>query len=249
MDRAQVLVIAGFDPTGGAGILADIKTMENLGVYAYGVPSAWTIQNSVKVFKSHWLSFQEMKDQLEVLFEETDFKVCKIGIVENIGVLHELVDYLKLNKSTIKIILDPILQSSSGYNFHQDIDQNSWKHLLQKLYMITPNYNEMLKLSLDYKVEEIAKQWSAYCHLLLKGGHHPQEKGTDYLFSKGQYTKICGQDQILSAKHGSGCVLSSAIAAFVAQGNDLLTACTHGKDYIERFLNSNATALGYHSGI
>ena len=130
----------------------------------------------------------------------------------------------------------------------QSIDKNKLEDVLKTIFLITPNTNEAKKLSGINDETEAANYLSAYCHVLLKGGHSHTEKGIDYLFYNNQKIKI--QTKItkeLSPKHGSGCVLSSSIAANLALGNDLETACQKSKQYIETILNSNSNLLAYHA--
>ena len=92
-----------------------------------------------------------------------------------------------------------------------------------------------------------AEELSAYCNVLLKGGHNKEEPGVDYLFIKSKAQKIAPMSQNIFPKHGSGCVLSSAIAANLALGNDLITSCRNAKMYVEQFLSSSPSLLGVHN--
>jgi hydroxymethylpyrimidine/phosphomethylpyrimidine kinase len=94
--------------------------------------------------------------------------------------------------------------------------------------------------------KEAAKKLSAYCNVLLKGGHNEAEKGVDYLYTKNSEERLEGKTEEMFAKHGSGCVLSSAITANLALGTDLITACKKAKQYTEQFLSGKKSLLGYH---
>ena len=118
--------------------------------------------------------------------------------------------------------------------------------MLSKVFLITPNYNEILQLIPFANAKEAAQRISAHCNVLLKGGHNDEEKGVDYLYTNSSITKFVSGNLNVSAKHGSGCVLSAAITANLALGFDLQIACTNAKKYIEQFLSSNKTLLGYH---
>ena len=91
-----------------------------------------------------------------------------------------------------------------------------------------------------------AQQLAQYCAVLLKGGHNTAEPGVDFLYQQEECSSLLPIAGVVTAKHGSGCVLSASITANIALGDDLLTACTKAKIYIEQFLSSNNTLLGYH---
>ena len=173
----------------------------------------------------------------------------KIGIVQNWEILHEIVDFLLKKNSKIKIILDPVLRSSSSYDFHSSIENNNhyFEKVLQKIYLITPNYEEIGRLYADKNIKETINHISGYTNLLLKGGHRKEMIGRDELYTiEGGYFTFNPKGSIIAEKHGSGCVLSSAITAYVASGFPLLKACFRAKRYTEKVLSSNATLLGYH---
>ena len=150
-------------------------------------------------------------------------------------------------KAAIKIILDTVIKSSSGFDFwNEQINEEVLMEILSKVFLITPNYNEVLQLMPSANAKEAAEKISAHCNVLLKGGHNEQEKGVDYLYTKNSVIKFPSGNTYVSAKHGSGCVLSAAITANIALGFDLQIACANAKRYIEQFLSSNKTLLGYH---
>ena len=148
----------------------------------------------------------------------------------------------------IKIILDPVLSASAGFNFQSNDFINHLIDLYENLFLLTPNAEEVLKLTRLVKWEEAAKIISEHCAVFLKGGHHQGNiKGIDMLFEKGAITGVIyPQQKVEKGKHGSGCVLSSAIAANIAKGINLAEACKKGKAYTEDFLNSTESLLGYH---
>ena len=112
--------------------------------------------------------------------------------------------------------------------------------ILNEIDLITPNSNEAQILFTDFNFTDIV------CSVLLKGGHNIESIGTDYLFHDGKNIELTPNQINLAEKHGSGCVLSSAIAAQLALGNNIPEACEKAKRYIETFLQSNTTKLGYH---
>lgn len=246
-ERPPILSIAGFDPSGGAGVLADIKTFEAHKALGMAVCASLTVQNDVSFEKVHWVSVEDIIEQIEVLQQRFTFKVAKIGLVESFEVLQQIVAYLKKTNPTIKIVCDPVLKASAGFVFHEEVAQKQLEALLPQLFLLTPNWQEVKQLSQKEDAKKGAKYLSQFCHIYLKGGHNVENPGKDFLLSKQQkeYTLNPQQTNILG-KHGSGCVLSSALAAHIALEYPLLKACVRAKDYTARFLASNRTHLGFH---
>jgi len=247
LSRPTVLSIAGLDPSGGAGLLADIKTLEANGVYGVGVCSAITVQNDVEFRSLEWVHFDLIKAQIEILFSRMSIEVAKIGIIENSLVLKNIIDCLRQANPNIKIILDPVLSASTGFDFQSNEFSTAIKTLYKNIFLLTPNAEEVLKLTGQSNIEEGAKKISEHCAVLLKGGHRTDKKGEDVLWKKGKEVAVFAPNKIAeSGKHGSGCVLSSAIAANISKGINIKEACKKGKAYTEDFLNSTTSLLGYH---
>jgi hydroxymethylpyrimidine/phosphomethylpyrimidine kinase len=234
--------IAGYDPSGGAGVLADIKVFEQHKTYGFAVITSNTFQNDSEVKHVDWISIEDIKKQMEVILNKFKVDVFKIGIVENEKMFVALKEFVLKKNSKIKIIWDPILSSTSGFDFFKY--RTPVKELLKGIYLITPNLSEFEKLFGNEETAiEISKQTSIY----LKGGHNNHsEKGVDELFSEGNRIILKPKTTEVSRKHGSGCILSSSIAANLALGNDLLSSCKKAKAYTEKKLASNKTLLAYH---
>lgn len=245
-NRPIVLSIAGFDPSGGAGVLADVKTFEQHKCLGMGVISALTVQTENKFINVEWLSFEKMTDQLQPLLENYHIEFIKIGIIKNIELLLELVLWIKEKNSSVKIIWDPVLAASSGFTLTEKLDQDVLIKLLKNIYLITPNTNEAIALTHHTNEKEAAAFLAQYCAVLLKGGHSEQEKGIDYLYTKSEQVKISGSTEVVYSKHGSGCILSSSITSQLALGHSLEQACQNAKTYIENILKSNTNLLAYH---
>ena len=246
-NRPIVMSIAGFDPCGGAGILADIKVFEQFKVYGLGITTAQTLQTENEFMSIRWQPEEDILNALEKMLLHYDVKVVKIGIVENIGILNKIVSCIHQKDAAIKIIIDTVLKSSSGFDFWEGkTNETLLFDIMSKSFLITPNFNEVLQLIPADNSKEAAQKLATYCNILLKGGHNKNEMGVDYLFTKSDIHKLKATNTEFNAKHGSGCVLSSAITANLALGFDLVTSCTIAKQYIEKFLGSNKTLLGYH---
>ena len=245
MNKPTVLSIAGFDPSAGAGILADIKTFEAHQVYSFGVCSAITFQNDKEFENVAWIEVKNIIRQIELLFKRSKTDWVKIGLIENMDVLSEIIDYLKLENADINIIWDPILKASAGFVFHEKIDGNKLIDVCRNIFLITPNIEEIVTLFPGMNEEEAGKYLSQHCAVLLKGGHRTDGGSVDVLFyDDGQ--ESFNSERIDNDKHGTGCVLSSAILANLAMGNGLRDACRKAKQYINKFLESNSILLGDH---
>ena len=246
-NRPFVLSIAGFDPSAGAGVLADIKAFEQHKVYSFAISTANTIQTENTFVSIQWTAIEFVLQSIETLFNSYEIKAVKIGIIPSLEYLKEIVFKIKGLSPKTKIVWDTILKSTTEFNFLKIQNQAHLIEILDQIELITPNYNEILKLGiLEDSPEIIIKRLSKNCAILLKGGHHPIELGTDYLHHENQFFKLVPTNEKVYPKHGSGCVLSAAITAQLALGEDLLNACEKAKNYTESFLLSNPTQLGHH---
>jgi hydroxymethylpyrimidine/phosphomethylpyrimidine kinase len=246
-NRPFVVSIAGFDPTAGAGVLTDIKTFEQHRVYGFAITTANTIQTENQFLSIQWTDIAFVLRSIEELFKNYPIKAVKIGIVPSLAYLQEIVLALKRLSPKTSIVWDTVLKSSTEYDFLNIENQTILVKILKNIDLITPNYHEIIQLSpAETNAENTAKMLSAYCAILLKGGHHPEKIGIDTLYTKKESIPFFPKKSSLTEKHGSGCILSSAIVSNLALGNDLRTACYLAKDYIETYLQSNPTKLGYH---
>lgn len=247
-DRPIVMSIAGLDPCGGAGLLADIKTFELHHVYGLGVTTSQTLQTEADFVSIRWESDEDILRSVKHLLAHYKVAAVKIGIVQSIHSLDKIVTTIHAFSPAIKIIVDPVIRSTTEFNFWENnIDETLLYQLLAKIELITPNYKEAVQLIPDADAKEAALKLSQYCNVLLKGGHNDKEPGVDYLYTKVGIEKIQPGTSNIFPKHGSGCVLSAAIAANLALSNDILSACKKAKSYTEKFLLSNSSLLGFHA--
>ncbi|MFC6222518.1 hydroxymethylpyrimidine/phosphomethylpyrimidine kinase [Hymenobacter artigasi] len=245
--RPYALTIAGFDPSAGAGLLADVKTLEASGVYGLGVCTALTVQNDISFERVRWVPATEIRDQLRILFARFQVDFIKIGLVESLPQLLELIGWLKSRNRNLQIVWDPVLKASAGYEFHRATDRDLLRALCAEMALITPNQPEMLRLWPSDSAEAAAAAVAAFCPVLLKGGHAAGGLSTDVLLEGGRRHAFSAARLAHGEKHGSGCVLSSAVLAGLAKGEGLAAACRTGKEYVTAFLASNDSLLGYHS--
>ena len=247
--RPYAMSIAGFDPSGGAGVLADIKTFENNGVYSFGVCSALTIQNDKEFHNVEWIHINTIIEQVQIILKRFNVNYFKIGLIENLFLLQQLILFLKSVNPSAVILWDPILKASAGYNFHANIDKNGMKKIYENITLITPNIPEALQLYPSTDAEKSAEKISKYCNVFLKGGHSDKEVISDILFIDKKKITISSPKILNGEKHGSGCVLSAAILSNLAKGVEMEESCRLAKNYINQFLSSNESLLGYHTNL
>ncbi|MDW5288699.1 hydroxymethylpyrimidine/phosphomethylpyrimidine kinase [Formosa sp. PL04] len=247
-NKTYILTIAGLDPSSGAGITSDIKTFEAHGLYGLSVCTAVTVQNDIDLKDCIWIDESVIINQIEMVFDRFSIAVVKIGIIESWYILSKVVDTLLRLNPDIKIILDPILKASSGFVFHTDLDANVFNNILYNCYFITPNYDEIQELFPDKSISETIDYISEKTNMYLKGGHRKDKIGLDEIYHSGivQINLPAGVETVYE-KHGSGCVLSAALASNFARNIELEDACRLAKQYTEHFLNSNDSLLGTHN--
>ena len=244
LEKPYVLSIAGLDPTAGAGILADVKTMTATGSYGFAVATCLTAQTEDVCEHVQWFSVKEITTQLKPLLENYSISVTKLGALKDVAMAMDLIEYVLSLQPNMKFVLDPILSTSSGKEFMKL--NTDFKRLLSKIYLLTPNYPEIQMLADDQNALEAAMILSMHTNVYLKGGHSNEEVLVDRLFVKGEMVEFAKERNAISKKHGSGCVLSSSIASFLAQGHTLQEASEKASQYMCGFFNSSETKLGLH---
>lgn len=236
--RPQVLTIAGFDPSGGAGLLADVKTFEQLGCLGMSVMTANTIQTEDDFVSPGWLSEDRILQQLSHLLDRYDFSYAKIGLVQSFELLERIKNILI--EARIKIIWDPVLSTSTGFDFSHDL-VNVRKALLG-CYLVTPNEPELERIKTYMSFEDMILT----TNVLHKGGHATQ-KGIDLLYYDGKRSKFLPGVELDSEIHGSGCIFSAAITSYLTIGLELIEAIQMAKIYVEERLANKQGKLAYHS--
>jgi hydroxymethylpyrimidine/phosphomethylpyrimidine kinase len=246
-ERPKVLVVAGYDQSGGAGVLADVKTLEAHGVYAYAVCTALTFQNERKISRVDWMTEQDVLEQIELCFASADFVWAKIGITPSLEAAGSIIRHLKRLSPQVKVVLDPVIRATSGQEFWTG-DHDAWETVAEQCFLVTPNWEEIGWLYPGGEVMERCGELSRRgCHIYLKGGHHPGKPGRDLLWTNGEVNILDPAGEgVVYPKHGSGCVLASSLAGNLALGHPLPVAARLAKRYTEIFLRSNQTLLGWH---
>lgn len=245
-NRPYVLSIAGFDPTGGAGVLADIKTFEQHQVRGFAISTANTLQTEDQFYDIHWTDLSFVIRSVETLFQNYMIKAVKIGIIPDLHYLNQIISTIKLASPDTKIVWDPVLKSTTQFDFLKITSHLDLHQILTQIDLITPNYNETELLFPGFLSRELWKKNEIPTAVLVKGGHNAAKIGTDYLFLKNEITTLLPSEKKCFEKHGSGCVLSAAIASNLAFSQTHKEACMNAKSYIEKYLSSTSTLIGYH---
>ncbi|WP_080778238.1 bifunctional hydroxymethylpyrimidine kinase/phosphomethylpyrimidine kinase [Chryseobacterium phocaeense] len=251
----SVLTIAGFDGSGGAGIQADIKTASALGCFSTSVLTALPVQNTQGVRKIYPIPVEAVADQIEAILDDIFPDAIKIGMVHTPQLVETIVSTLGKYKK-IPIVFDPVMVATSG---HRLIEEDTIIAITEKLFpiadVITPNMDEASILA-KMKVETLEDLYTAGKEIkklgcksiLLKGGHQEtstitslfhDEHGNDHSFETVKFNT--------NNTHGSGCTLSSAIAAYLARGKTLYESVALGQDYVYQAIENGKdvqTGLG-----
>jgi len=250
--KSKVLIIAGSDSSGGAGIQADIKTVTALGSYAMTAITAITVQNTTGV--SSVVPIQAKEIEKQILFTCKDIRpdAIKIGMLHSSKVIMSVINALKKIK-TSKIVLDPVMVAKGGAKLiNQRAIITLKEKLIRKAYLITPNIPEaeiLTKVKIK-NLEDIIYAANILLKLgaknvLIKGGHKNTKHMEDVLLSRKEI-KIFKNKKIKTKNtHGTGCTLSSAIATFLSCGKPLKKSCELGTKYVNQAIGSN---LNYGKG-
>ena len=253
------LSIAGSDSSGGAGIQADIKTFSALGVYGATAITAITAQNTLGVHSQLSLPQQMVYDQIVAVIDDLSPSVVKIGMLSNADIVTAVAD--ALGRYSMPIILDPVIVSTSGHRLLSVEGEELVKQrLIPIATLVTPNIPEMVALTkmpvVTYEDKVLAAgQLLGYGAkaVLLKGGHEDGDIKSDILFTNtpsGIESTFFSSDTIPTRNtHGTGCTLSSAIAAYMALGYELKVAISNAKKYVTRAIRHGADiAIGHGFG-
>lgn len=255
-----VLTIAGFDPSGGAGLIADIRTLMAFGCRPVAAVTSLTFQNSEKLFGANHHSAESLRGQILPLVKELKIAAVKIGMLPTRELLAEVVRLL-VEEAMPAPVADPVLQSSSGYNLMEPQAREAWlSELMPLARLITPNIPEAealtgmtIKNELDMRDSANYLRKQGARAVLIKGGHLPgarascppiakggeagrmdalRSEALDILDDDGEVTMFRGEWIEAPPVRGTGCMLSSAIAAGLAQGKNLPHSIEAAKQFV-----------------
>ena len=262
----NVVSIAGIDPSGGAGVFADIKTFSALGAYGCGIVAALTAQNTRGVTGVHTPSTEFLRLQIDTLFADVALNACKIGMLGNAATVTTVADRLSYWQAA-NIVLDPVMTAKSGDTL---LDRDAIAALREALFplafIITPNLPEAGAL-LGERMPETLREMRRMAErlremlpatsgqwVLLKGGHLPGSESTDLLFDGDRMITLCAPRIDTPNTHGTGCTLSSAIAALLPQArpgsySPVEAAVRAAHDYLHHAIaNAGSLAVGHGHG-
>lgn len=245
----KVLTIAGSDSGGGAGIQADIKAVSAMGCYAASAITAVTVQNTIGVQAVHPVPLDILEGQIDAVLSDIGADAVKIGMLHSAEVVNLVAD--KLQQYGIRnVVLDPVMVSTSG---HRLIEETAVEVIKERLIplarVLTPNVPEAEILigrkiagEGDFKdvAEELAGRYNV--SVFLKAGHLSEETLTDYFYNveENSLTLLPSRRIHTRNTHGTGCTLSSALAAALARGEELTAAARSAKAYIEQAVISGS---------
>lgn len=249
MKLHTALSIAGSDCSGGAGIQADLKTMTMNGVYAMSAITALTAQNTTGVSAIQEVTPVFLGQQLDAIFEDIVPDAVKIGMVSSCELIRVIAEKLRQYKA-VNVVLDPVMVATSGAALMKtDAVQTLTEKLFPLALLVTPNIPEAevlsgLNIQTEQDMLEAAERIGTRygCAVLLKGGHSVND-ANDLLYAGGEIRWFRGKRIFTSNTHGTGCTLSSAIAANLAKGFSLEGAVRRAKAYL-----TGALAAGLNLG-
>ena len=255
---ATALTIAGSDPSGGAGIQADLKTFSALGVYGMSALTALTVQNTQGVSGVHLVPSDFVQNQIKSIFADIRVNAIKIGMIATAEIASAVAETVREIASSTHIVLDPVMVAKGGSPLlATDAVTALTNELLPLATIITPNLEEaavLLKTSVAQNRVEMLEQAQALCSLgvknvLLKGGHLSSPDSPDLLvgsFGEQWFESVRIDTQ---NTHGTGCTLSSAVAAHLALGHSLPQAIFLSKSYVHKAIEqANRLNIGHGHG-
>ena len=254
---AIALTIAGSDSSGGAGIQADLKTFAALGVYGASVITAVTAQNTQAVSAIHAVPPNVIAAQIDAVFADIDIAAVKIGMLPSAASIEAVARGLARHRAKT-IVLDPVIAATTGaYLMAKDALETLRCELIPRALIITPNLPEAAaitgatlarnKLEMEAQARDILSLGARY--VLIKGGHGEGDESVDLLIGQGEVVRLSAKRIATKNLHGTGCTLSSAIAANLAKGRDPIGAVQDAKAYVTAAIaHADELAVGHGRG-
>jgi hydroxymethylpyrimidine/phosphomethylpyrimidine kinase len=239
-----LLTIAGFDPSCGAGTVADLKTFAAHGCYGVAAITSMTVQNTQGVEAVHNTPSAELREQLEILAKDCEIAAVKIGMLGNRGNALVVGEFLDAHKFA-HVVLDPVMKSSSGTEL---LDAGGVKYvateLMKRASVFTPNVPEAEVLT-GLEIKDVAAMEAAARKLvemgapavIVKGGH--MDRAVDVVFDGSELVQLGGDRVKTENMHGTGCTFASALTAQLAAGRGLIEAATLAKAYVTKAIEKS----------
>jgi hydroxymethylpyrimidine/phosphomethylpyrimidine kinase len=245
----NVLTIAGSDPSGGAGVQADLKVFADAGVFGFSAVTAVTAQNSLGVQKINKVPPRIVAAQIDSVARDFTIDACKIGMIYAYQTVDTIAERIK-RRDIHNVVLDPVTHAKDATRLLQERGIGRMKRVLLPLcLLVTPNLDEASELT-GQSVTDIASAKEAAKaifgfgtkYVLVKGGHLADEP-IDILFDGESFIEFSGKRVEGKSMHGTGCILSAAVAARIAIGDSVPKAVEFAKDYVVRAMK-NSLELG-----
>jgi len=241
-----VLVIAGHDPCGGAGIQADIEAITSSGCHAVTTISSLTVQNTCEFRALYPVAPKTMRQQLAAILDDTELAACKIGLLPNAAIANAVAEVLS-GLIPLPTVLDPVLASGSGTKIAEDdLIEVMIKKLFPVTTVLTPNLDEARRLTRSSEgITAIAERLSSFgCESVLITGADEQSPAVmNHLYRGAELLSSTAWERLPGVFHGSGCTLSASLAAELAKGAELVAATKSAQEYTWETLN-NAYQVG-----
>jgi hydroxymethylpyrimidine/phosphomethylpyrimidine kinase len=249
---ARILIIAGSDSSGGAGIQADIKTVAMLGGHAMTAITTVTAQNTVGVTAAHQVPAEIVLAQIDAVVSDIGVDAVKIGLVDGAFAAEQIatrLERLKAEQPGIPIVFDPVMVATSGASLASDATVAVFGRLMGVATIVTPNLPELKRLTSEEDPVAAALHLVGQhgCAVLIKGGHEEGDALADALIETDNMTSWQGQRIDTTSTHGTGCTLASAIAFFLAEGQSLTDAVGRAREFV-RIALYDAPNLGQGAG-
>ena len=249
---ARILIIAGSDSGGGAGIQGDLKTVTMLGGHAMTAITAITAQNTLGVDAVHTVPAETVLAQIDSVVSDIGVDAVKIGMIGSAftaGQVAERLEQLKAEQPDLPIVFDPVMVATSGSVLADEATVAAFGKLMKIATIATPNLPEIKALTDEEDPVAAALHLVGEhgCAVLIKGGHDEGEALADALIETDNMTSWQGQRIATTSTHGTGCTLASAIALFLAQGNSLADAVARARNFV-RIALLDAPGLGQGAG-
>jgi hydroxymethylpyrimidine/phosphomethylpyrimidine kinase len=251
-NTARILVIAGSDSGGGAGIQADIKTIAMLGGHPMTAVTAVTAQNTVGVTAIHPIPAEIVLAQIEAVVGDIGVDAVKIGMIGSAFAAKQVAARLHELKSLqpdLPIVFDPVMVATSGGELADEATVAAFGRLMDVATITTPNLPELKRLTSEEDPVAAALHLVGEhgCAVLIKGGHEEGDALADALIEEDNMTSWQGQRIDTTSTHGTGCTLASAIAVFLAEGSSLSDAVARAREFVRVALHA-APGLGQGAG-
>ena len=233
--RPNVLCLSGLDPTGGAGIQADIETLSANGCHCLPVITSLTVQDTHNVVRTQPVAVNLLRAQLATLLADVPVHAIKIGLIDNLDNLR-LISEVIADHQNLPIVADPVLKAGGGFNFsNSDLVDAYRSHILPRVTVLTPNTDELSALCLDEHDDQAVAASTLMqlgCqHVLVTGTHAQTQDVTNTLYHNNAPAEYWVWPRLPGSYHGSGCTLASALAAGLALAQPLTQATCNAQTF------------------